>query len=293
MSGTGAISGSAGAAKGTKGNPGLTRNASRKANPRLDALLVERGLVDNRARAQALVLSGAVRVGGEVVTKAGLRTTPNAEVTVEALRESSFVSRAGEKLAYALDAFGIGVEDRDCLDVGASTGGFTDALLKRGASRVVAVDVGYGQLDWSLRKDPRVAVMERTNARYLSGGDLPFAPNLLVADLSFISLVVALSNLLSTTPSIGEAVVLVKPQFEAGPEHVSRGGLVRDPAVRAGAVWGVAKAFEPLEFGAVDMTRSPVAGRRAGNVEYPLRLLRGAEATLDEGRILAVAGGEP
>ncbi len=267
--------------------------SSRKANPRLDALLVERGLADNRARAQALVLSGAVRVGGEVVTKAGLRTAPDAEVTVEALRESSFVSRAGEKLARALDVFGIGVEGRDCLDVGTSTGGFTDALLKQGASRVIAVDVGYGQLDWSLRKDPRVAVMERTNARYLSGGDLPFAPDLLVADLSFISLVVALSNLLSTTPSVGEAVVLVKPQFEAGPEHVSRGGLVRDPAVRAATIWGVAKAFEPLGFGAMDVTRSPIAGRRAGNVEYPLRLLRGAEATLDEGRILAVAGGEP
>ncbi len=268
--------------------------ASRKAaKPRLDALLVERGLAQNRARAQALVLSGAVRVGGEVVTKAGLRAAPDAEVTVEALRESSFVSRAGEKLAHALDAFGVEVEGRDCLDAGASTGGFTDALLERGAARVIAVDVGYGQLDWSLRKDPRVAVMERTNVRYLSGGDLPFAPDLLVADLSFISLVVALSNLLSTTPSVGEAVVLVKPQFEAGPEHVSRGGLVRDPAVRAATIRGVAEAFEPVGFGAVGVTRSPVAGRRAGNVEYPLRLLRGTEATLDEGRILAVVGGEP
>ena len=266
--------------------------ASRKAKPRLDALLVERGLAQNRARAQALVLSGAVRVGGQVVTKAGLRAAPDADVTVEALREGSFVSRAGEKLAHALDAFGVEVEGRECLDAGASTGGFTDALLERGATRVIAVDVGYGQLDWSLRKDPRVAVMDRTNVRYLSGGDLPFAPDLLVADLSFISLVVALSNLLSTTPSIGEAVVLVKPQFEAGPEHVSRGGLVRDPVVRAATIRGVAEAFELVGFGAVGVTRSPVAGRRAGNVEYPLRLLRGAEATLDEGRILAVVGDE-
>jgi 23S rRNA (cytidine1920-2'-O)/16S rRNA (cytidine1409-2'-O)-methyltransferase len=162
--------------------------------------------------------------------------------------------------------------------------------LRRGARRVIAVDVGYGQLDWSLRKDPRVAVMERTNVRYLSGGDLPFAPDLLVADLSFISLVVALENLLSTTPSIQEAVVLVKPQFESGPEHVSRGGLVRDPAVRVAAVRGAAEAFEALGFGAVDVTRSPVAGRRAGNVEYPLRLLRGAETTLNEERILAAVG---
>jgi 23S rRNA (cytidine1920-2'-O)/16S rRNA (cytidine1409-2'-O)-methyltransferase len=143
-----------------------------------------------------------------------------------------------------------------------------------------------------LRQDSRVAVMERTNVRYLSGEDLPFTPDLLVADLSFISLAVALRNLLSTSPSIEEAVVLVKPQFEAGPEHVGRGGLVRDPAVRAAAVRGVAEAFESSGFGAVDVTHSLVAGRRAGNVEYPLRLLRGRRTTLDEGRILAAVGGD-
>jgi 23S rRNA (cytidine1920-2'-O)/16S rRNA (cytidine1409-2'-O)-methyltransferase len=231
-----------------------------------------------------------VRVNGEIVTKAGLRVVPDADLYVQTPRESSFVSRAGEKLAHALKVFVTEVEDRECLDAGASTGGFTDVLLRRGARRVIAVDVGYGQLDWSLRKDSRVVVMERTNVRYLSGGDLPFAPDLLVADLSFISLVVALENLLSTTPSIQEAVVLVKPQFESGPEHVSRGGLVRDPAVRVAAVRGAAEAFEALGFGAVDVTRSPVAGRRAGNVEYPLRLLRGAETTLNEERILAAVG---
>ncbi len=264
----------------------------KNAPPRLDALLVEKGLAQSRTRAQALVLSGAVRVGGEIVTKAGLRVSPDAEVVVRASREGSFVSRAGEKLAGALDAFGIEVEGRDCLDAGASTGGFTDVLLRRGAREVVAVDVGYGQLDWCLRNDARVAVMERTNVRYLSGGELPFLPGLLVADLSFISLVVALRNLLSTTPSIREAVVLVKPQFEAGPEQVGRGGLVRDPKVRAAVVRGVAEAFESISFGAVDVTRSPVAGRRAGNVEYPMRLLRGTEATLEEGRILAAVGGD-
>ena len=269
-----------------------TRSSERKAAPRLDTLLVERGFVESRTRAQALVMAGAVRVGGEVVTKAGLRVPPDSDLQVEASRGSSFVSRAGEKLDYALDKFGAEVEGRDCLDAGTSTGGFTDVLLRRGAGRVIAVDVGYGQLDWSLRQDLRVAVMERTNARYLSGEDLPFAPDLLVADLSFISLVVALSSLLSTTPSIREAIVLVKPQFEAGPEQVGRGGLVRDAAVRAAVVLKVAGAFEALGFGAVDVTRSPVVGRRAGNVEYPLRLLRGVEATLDEGRILAVVGEE-
>jgi 23S rRNA (cytidine1920-2'-O)/16S rRNA (cytidine1409-2'-O)-methyltransferase len=266
------------------------RNALRKDSPRLDALLVEKGLVKSRARAQALIMAGSVRVDGEVVTKAGSRIAPDSEVAVESPRESSFVSRAGEKLDHALDAFGIEVEGRDCIDAGASTGGFTDVLLKRGARRVLAVDVGYGQLDWSLRQDPRVAVMERTNVRYLSGENLPFPPDLLVADLSFISLAVALGNLLSTTPSIEEAMVLVKPQFEAGPEHVGRGGLVRDTAVRAAVVRGVIEAFEPLGFGAVNVTRSPVAGRRAGNVEYPLRLVRGIETTLDEGRILVAVG---
>ena len=264
MSGTGAISGSAERAK----------EVPPKTSPRLDALLVERGLVESRARAQALIMSGAVRVSDEVVTKAGNRVPPNADLRVEIPREGSFVSRAGEKLAYALDAFGLEVRRRDCLDAGASTGGFTDVLLKRGADRVIAVDVGYGQLDWSLRKDPRVVVMERTNVRRLS-------------------VVVALESLLSTAPSIGEAVVLVKPQFEAGPEHVARGGLVRDPAVRAAVVSDVAKTFGALGFGAVDVARSPVTGRRAGNVEYPLRLLRGVEATLSEEQVLAAVGSDP
>jgi 23S rRNA (cytidine1920-2'-O)/16S rRNA (cytidine1409-2'-O)-methyltransferase len=280
--------------EGTEEVPDTPRRGKARggALPRLDALLVERGLVESRARAQAIVMAGAVRVGDEIVTKAGLRVPPGSDLHVEAPRASSFVSRAGEKLDHALEAFGVEVEGRDCLDAGASTGGFTDVLLRRGASRVIAVDVGYGQLDWSLRQDPRVAVMERTNVRYLSGGDLPFPPDLLVADLSFISLVLALSYLLSTTPSVNEAVVLVKPQFEAGPEHVGRGGLVRDPVVRAAMVREVAGAFESVGFGAVGVTRSPVAGRRAGNVEYPMRLLRGVETTLDEGRVLAAVGEE-
>jgi 23S rRNA (cytidine1920-2'-O)/16S rRNA (cytidine1409-2'-O)-methyltransferase len=268
------------------------RSAPRKDSPRLDVLLVKRGLVESRARAQALIMAGAVRVDGNVVTKAGSRIAPESEVAVESSGESSFVSRAGEKLAHALDVFGIQIKGRDCVDAGASTGGFTDVLLRRGARRVLAVDVGYGQLDWSLRRDPRIMVMERTNARYLPGEELPFAPGLLVADLSFISLAVALGHLLSTTPSLEEAVVLVKPQFEAGREHVGRGGIVRDTAVRAAVLRGVVEAFEPLGFGAVAVTRSPVAGRRAGNVEYPLRLVRGAETMLDRGRILAVVGDE-
>ena len=165
-------------------------------------------------------------------------------------------------------------------------------LLKRGAEKVLAVDVGYGQLDWSLRNDPRVTVMERTNVRHLRGADLPLAPELLVADLSFISLAVALEGLFSTTPSLREAVLLVKPQFEAGPELVGRGGLVRDPEVHLAVIECVAAHFERLGFGALGVTLAPVTGRRAGNREYPLHLVRGAQTKLEEARIReAVAGG--
>src|SRR5215210_8217399 len=270
-----------------KSSPKGSQKRSRK---RLDALLVERGLAESRSRAGAVILSGNVRVGGRIVTKAGSRIASDEPISVD--HRERFVSRAGEKLDAALDEFGVRVERRLCLDAGASTGGFTDALLQRGAEKVLAVDVGYGQFAWSLRNDPRVTVMERTNVRRLTGSDLPFEPDLLVADLSFISLAVALEGIFSTTPSLREAVLLVKPQFEAGPEHVGRGGLVRDPAVRAAAVRGVAEAFESSGFGAVDVTHSPVAGRRAGNVEYPLRLLRGGRTTLDEGRILVAVGGD-
>ncbi len=256
---------------------------------RLDALLVERGLAENRSRAQGLILAGSVRVGGQVVTKAGLRFAPGEPLTVET--KDGFVSRAAEKLDGALEEFGVQVEERACVDVGASTGGFTDVLLRRGAERVLAIDVGYGQLAWPLRNDERVVVMERTNVRYLTGDDLPFAPDLLVADLSFISLTVALEKLVSTTPALHEAVVLVKPQFEAGPELVGRGGLVRDPQVHAAVIRRVAAFFEELGFGALGVARAPVAGRRAGNQEYPLHVVRGAESVLEDARILEVVEG--
>jgi 23S rRNA (cytidine1920-2'-O)/16S rRNA (cytidine1409-2'-O)-methyltransferase len=288
LSVTGAISASPD--EGPGGRPrGKPAGGPRK--ERLDALLVERGLVENRSRAQAVVLAGAVRVDGEVVRKAGLRVPAGADLAVESA--SPYVSRAGAKLAHALDVFGVRVSGRDCLDAGASTGGFTDVLLGRGAERVIAVDVGYGQLDWRLRNDGRVVVMERTNVRHLTGEDLPFRPELLVADLSFISLSVALGGLLRTTPEIREAIVLVKPQFEAGPESVGRGGLVRDEEARAGAVLKVAREFESLGFGAVAVTASPVAGRRSGNVEYPLRLVRGERGSLNEAAVRAAVGGAP
>jgi 23S rRNA (cytidine1920-2'-O)/16S rRNA (cytidine1409-2'-O)-methyltransferase len=255
---------------------------------RLDALLVKRGLAESRSRAQGLILSGSVRVGDRVVTKAGSRVPPGERLIVK--RGDRFVSRAGEKLEAALDEFGVDVAGRACLDAGASTGGFTDVLLQRGVKRVLAVDVGYGQLAWSLRNDARVVVMERINVRHLTGDELLFAPDLLVADLSFISLTLALRSLFATTPSLQEAILLVKPQFEAGPELVGRGGQVRNPEVHAAVIQRVAEFFDALGFGAVGVACAPVPGRRAGNREYPLHLVRGEKATLGEARIREVVG---
>ncbi|WP_119068073.1 TlyA family RNA methyltransferase [Rubrobacter indicoceani] len=261
-----------------------------KDRTRLDAALVALGLAENRSKAQAVVISGSVRVGGEVATKPGLKVSPDAEIT---LKEDSrrYVSRAGEKLARALDDFGVDAADRLCLDAGASTGGFTDVLLRRGAKEVCAVDVGYGQFDWRLRNDGRVAVMERTNVRNLRGENLPFAPDLLVSDLSFISLSVALGGLLSSTPSIREAVLLVKPQFEAGPDLVGRGGLVSDRGVHAEVVTTVAESFDALGFGAVGVVRSATRGRKSGNQEYVMRLFRGQSGSLSNEKVLEVVGG--
>jgi 23S rRNA (cytidine1920-2'-O)/16S rRNA (cytidine1409-2'-O)-methyltransferase len=256
---------------------------------RLDALLVERGLAASRSSARGMILAGSVRVGDAVVTKAGSRIGADVPLSVE--RSARFVSRAGEKLDAAIGEFGVRVGGRSCLDAGASTGGFTDALLQRGADRVLAVDVGYGQFDWTLRNDPRVTLLERTNVRRLAGEDLPFQPDLLVADLSFISLTVALECIFSTTPALREAILLVKPQFEAGPESVGRGGLVRDREVHAAVIRSVARNFGTLGFGAVGVMQGAVAGRKSGNLEYPVHLLRGAEQDLDEARISEVVGG--
>lgn len=260
----------------------------RESRTRLDALLVERGLAASRSAAQARILAGEVRVGGEVLDKAGSRVAPDAEIAVRG--GNRFVSRGGEKLDAALDTFGVEVAGRECLDAGASTGGFTDVLLGRGARCVISADVGYGQLDWSLRNDGRVAVMERTNVRHLCAEDLPFGPELLVADLSFISLRVALEKLFVTIDSLEEAVLLVKPQFEAGPEQVGRGGVVRDPEVHAKVIRKVAEDFLPFGFGAVGVMCAPVAGRRSGNREYPLHLVRGAVPALEETRVREVVG---
>jgi 23S rRNA (cytidine1920-2'-O)/16S rRNA (cytidine1409-2'-O)-methyltransferase len=231
---------------------------------RLDVLLVERGLAESRAQAQALVLAG--RVPG--YDKPGTQVDDDAELEVE--QPPPYVSRGGEKLAHALDAFGVDPGGRDCLDVGASTGGFTDVLLQRGAARVIALDVGYGQLHERLRRDDRVVVLERVNARQLR--ELPFAPELVVADVSFISLKLVLPPALALARPGWEAVVLVKPQFEAGRGEVAKGGVVRDVEVRRRVVREIAGAA--LEWGGetVGVVDSGLPGPK-GNREVFLHLV--------------------
>jgi len=231
---------------------------------RLDVLLVERGLAESRAQAQALVLAGRVRG----YDKPGTQVDDTTEVEVE--RPPPYVSRGGEKLAHALDAFGLDPAGRDCLDVGASTGGFTDVLLQRGAARVIALDVGYGQLHDRLRRDSRVTLLERTNARELR--ELPFAPDLVVGDVSFISLKLALPPALALARAGWEAVVLVKPQFEVGRGEVGKGGVVRDVAMRRRVVREIAVAAVGWGGETVGVVDSGLPGPK-GNREVFLHLV--------------------
>jgi 23S rRNA (cytidine1920-2'-O)/16S rRNA (cytidine1409-2'-O)-methyltransferase len=245
------------------------------AKSRLDTELVRRGLARSREHAQELVDSGRVRVAGLVATKHATGVDPAASVSVDRGGEPDYVSRGGHKLAGALDALGgPAVQGRRCLDVGASTGGFTDVLIRRGAREVVAVDVGYGQLAWALRTDPRVHVIERTNARTLSGADIGGAVELVVGDLSFISLRLVLPALVTCVEPAGDMVRLVKPQFEAGRDDVGKGGVVRDLALRAEAVTTIADLSAERGWGAVAVTVSPLPGP-SGNVEFFLLLRRG------------------
>ena len=212
-------------------------------NRRADTLLAERGLAASRSAAAASVRAGLVRVGrdGPAVEKPSELLPADADLIVDSGAE--FVSRGGVKLANALDALPVEVQGRDCLDVGASTGGFTDCLLKRGAARVIALDVGYGQLAWSLRSDPRVSVMERVNARELGPRDLPFEPGLVTVDVSFISLAKLLGAIAASVPGSGlDLLAMVKPQFELGPERVGKGGVVREADDRRDALRAVAAA---------------------------------------------------
>ena len=231
---------------------------------RADKRVVDAGLAESRTRAQALILAGQVVIGDHVVQKPGELVPIDAEVRLkgEPLR---YVSRGGLKLERALDHFHIDVTGLSAIDVGASTGGFTDCLLQRGAVAVCAVDVGYNQLAWKLRDDPRVYALERVNARNLDVGALPFTPDLAVCDVSFISLTLILPKLVESGAK--QLVCLVKPQFEAGREAVGKGGVVRDPAARQAAVDKCCNAAKELGLDVVGVIESPIQGP-AGNVEY-------------------------
>ena len=239
---------------------------------RIDRLLVERGLAASRERAQRLVMAGAVLVGDRPVTKPGADVPDDADIRLRSA-DSPWVSRGGDKLAGALDAFALDVRGLAALDVGASTGGFTDCLLQRGARRVIAVDVGYGQLAWKLRQDPRVLVLERTNARKLAVEMLPEVPDVAVVDVSFISLGAVLPAVAGVVQPGGTIVALVKPQFEVGRGRVGKGGVVRDPALRAEAVRSVREAAERLGLAVRGEAESVLPGPK-GNREVFLWLGR-------------------
>lgn len=255
---------------------------------RLDAELVRRGLAGSRAEAQEAVRAGHVTVRGAPATKSTTLVGADEALAV-AGPARPYVSRGGEKLAAALAAFAIDPTGRDCLDAGASTGGFTDRLLQGGARHVVALDVGYGQLAWEIRTDPRVTVLEKTNVRELGSVILPYRPSLVTADLSFISLRLAVGPLIAAADPHADLILLIKPQFEAGREQVGGGGVVRDPGVWRRAIEEVAAASGAAGAAGVDVIVSPLKGP-AGNVEFLLHARAGAGAAyLEVDRVVDAA----
>ncbi len=260
---------------------------------RADVLLVQAGRADTREKAQALILSGAVRLGARRIDKPGALVPRDAELTVAATRR--YVGRGALKLGPALAAFGVVPAGRVALDVGASTGGFTQVLLEAGAAQVVALDVGRGQLDWSLRNDPRVVLREGINARYLALDQLPERPSLATVDVSFISLRQVLEPVCACLAEGGDVVALVKPQFEVGRDRVGRGGIVRDPALWIQTLDGIAAFARERGLGPRSIVRSSVPGAE-GNVEFFVHLRPGepaaAESDLALRRTEAIRGPE-
>lgn len=233
---------------------------------RLDTLLVDRGQASTRERAKALIMGGKVTVDGVPVTKAGTPVRTDAAVALCG-GEIPYVSRGGIKLEAALESFGIAVEGKSAMDVGSSTGGFTDCMLQRGARRVYCVDVGYGQLAWKLRNDPRVILIERTNIRYLERDRIPEAIDIATIDVSFISLLKVVPKVLGFLAEDGVIIALIKPQFEVGKGEVGKGGIVRDEAKRLKAVDSVRTELESLGLRTEGMIESPLPGQK-GNREY-------------------------
>lgn len=246
---------------------------------RLDVLLVTRGLFPTREKARRAIMAGLVRVEGERVDKAGEKVPLDARIEVKG-DPCPYVSRGGLKLERALRVFGLDLTDKAVLDVGASTGGFTDCALQHGARRVYAVDVGYGQLDWKLRQDPRVVVMERTNFRYAEPSWFPEPPDVATVDVSFISLGLIFPPLATVLKAGGDVVALVKPQFEAGPALVGKHGVVRDPRVHAEVLRAVVDKARAANLAPLDLTYSPIRGGE-GNIEFLLHARKGDEARDD------------
>jgi 23S rRNA (cytidine1920-2'-O)/16S rRNA (cytidine1409-2'-O)-methyltransferase len=241
-----------------------------KVKQRLDRLLVQRGLAESREKAQALIIAGEVSVDGVKASKAGQSVLEDSSISIAA--RPAHVSRGGLKLEAALKHWEIPVQDRTCLDVGSSTGGFTDCLLQHGAKKVYAVDVGTNQLDWRLRNDPRVVVKERLNARTLESADIGEPVDLIVCDVSFISVTLLLSAIVPLLQSDGEMVILVKPQFEVGKGQVGKGGIVKDPALHQAACTRIEQAVRQFSF-ETSLMESPILGAE-GNKEFLLRAKR-------------------
>ena len=256
---------------------------------RLDTLLHQRGLFDSRSRAAASVMAGEVRLGsnGDRAAKPGQMVSDDVIVAVD--EKPRFVSRGGVKLANAVGAFGLAVSGRRALDVGASTGGFTDFLLQEGADHVIAYDVAYGELNWSLRTDERVTVIERANARSMTADELPYRPDLIVADVSFISLTKVLPAVLACAADEGfDALAMIKPQFEVGRERVGSGGVVRDPAVRIDALVEVARSVDCAVLG---FASSGLPGPKGNRESFVWLAEAGRSGALDDDAIAAAAAG--
>jgi 23S rRNA (cytidine1920-2'-O)/16S rRNA (cytidine1409-2'-O)-methyltransferase len=242
------------------------KTGKRAGKARLDTLLVDRGISPSRERARALILAGSVIVGGETVSKAGAMFAPDAEISIRG-GDNPYVSRGGLKLRGALEAFRLDVAGMTAIDVGASTGGFTDCLLQAGAAKVYAVDVGYGQLAWKLRQDPRVVNLERTNIRYFNGSGITDPLDIAVIDASFISLKLVVPAVIRLIGKEALVLALIKPQFEAGREEVGKKGVVKDPAVHARVVAGMEAFFRSLALDVKGVIESPLLGPE-GNREF-------------------------
>ena len=253
---------------------------------RLDMALVEQGYAESRQKAQACIMSGIVYVDGRKIDKSGFAVGDDAKIEVRG-KTLKYVSRGGLKLEKAMQTFPIDLTDAVAMDCGASTGGFSDCMLQNGASKVYAVDVGYGQLDWKIRNDPRVVCMERTNARYLTTEQIPDPLDFVSVDVSFISLGLILPALRPLMKDSGQLVCLVKPQFEAGKEKVGKKGVVRDPAVHVQVIENIRAFLPEIHYHMAQLDFSPITGPE-GNIEYITELLPGDEVGVDDARIRAV-----